>query len=185
MPVLARQFSSTSKNLRLHRQRAAMYAWLNGPGAPFRHPLPGSTNYLNAYDRSGRLLRVREENAPANVTQNQQSSGNPDGSMTLGAAGKNLEAAESKPLPREHGDDFLVFPLNRHFKSQSVLSEELRDEIWRRVKEEGKTVREVSVELDVEMRRVGAVIRLKAVEEGWRQQVSLDIFHLPLLLDTC
>ena len=69
----------------------------------------------------------------------------------------------------------MVFPNNKHFRSQSVLSEDLRDEIWRRVKEDGKSVREVSVELQVEMRRVGAVVRLKAVEEGWRKEVSPDL----------
>ena len=36
-----------------------MFRWLNGPGSVFRQPLPGSTNYLNAYDRTGRLLRAK------------------------------------------------------------------------------------------------------------------------------
>ena len=38
-----------------------MFNWLNGPGAAFRNPLPGSTNYLNAYDPSGRLIRLTEK----------------------------------------------------------------------------------------------------------------------------
>ena len=35
-----------------------MFQWLNGPGAAFRDPLPGSTNYLGAYDDKGQLTRV-------------------------------------------------------------------------------------------------------------------------------
>ena len=81
-------------------------------------------------------------------------------------------------IPKEHADDMMVFPNNPHFRSQNVLSEDLRDEIWRRVREEGKSVREVSSTLGVEMRRVGAVVRLKAVEEGWKREVSFGAFLL-------
>lgn len=62
------------------------------------------------------------------------------------------------------------FPLNRTFFSQPVLSEALRQEIWRRVKVEGKSVRIVSVEMGVEMRRVGAVVRLVEVEKRMRKE---------------
>lgn len=37
---------------------------------------------------------------------------------------------------------------------------------------DGKSVREVSVELRVEMSRVGAVVRLKEVEKQWKSIVS-------------
>lgn len=94
-------------------------------------------------------------------------------------ADKNL--AGDRPIPREHADDFIPFPNNKHFRSQNVLSEDLRDEIWRRVKEDGKSVREVSVELQVEMRRVGAVVRLKAVEESWRREVRSKVSSFLIL----
>lgn len=123
---LRREFSSTpAAKTRLRRR---MFAWLDGPGENFRHPLPNATNYLTSYDRRGNL-NTREENDP-------------------------------KP-----------FPLNPLFISQSILSESLRLEIWRRVKEEGKSVRQVSVELGVEMRRVGAVVRLVEVERRMRAEV--------------
>ena len=35
-----------------------MFAWLNGVGKVFRDPLPGSTNYLNAYYPDGTLVRL-------------------------------------------------------------------------------------------------------------------------------
>jgi hypothetical protein len=137
-----------------------MFAWLNGPGENFRHPVHNSTNYLTAYDARG---KPRED-------QNR-----PQGRDTADTRALDA-AAESKPqnLTRP-------FPLNRTFFSQSVLSEPLRQEIWRRVKVDGKSVRTVSVEMGVEMRRVGAVVRLVEVENRMRKEVSLPsyIFSTP------
>lgn len=110
-----------------------MFAWLEGPGESFRHPLPGSTNYLSAYDRRGKLLREGEDT-------------------------------------KESREDLHPFPLNTFFVSEPILSEALRTEIWRRVVQEGKSVRTVSVELGVEMRRVGAVVRLMQLEKRMREE---------------
>ena len=83
--------------------------------------------------------------------------------------GKLLREGENTPETRE---DLRPFPLNQHFISESILSEELRQEIWRRVQIEKKSVRTVSVELGVEMRRVGAVVRLVELERRQREEVS-------------
>ena len=73
----------------------------------------------------------------------------------------------------DEGEEFLKpFPLNPDFVSQKVLSEELREEIWRRLRMEGKSVRRVSTELNVSMVRVAAVFRLKEVEKRWVKEVS-------------
>lgn len=139
-----------------------MFSWLNGPGANFKHPLPGSTNYLNAYDPNGRLIRAT----------NRERSSNPENGSEdedIGASSeKNLQVG--KGIPKESLDDLMPFPMNRQFRSQPVLSEELKDEISKRWKD-GSSVRRISAELQVEMRRVGAVIRLKSVEEQWRREV--------------
>jgi len=83
--------------------------------------------------------------------------------------GKLLREGEDTPESRE---DLRPFPLNQHFISESILSEDLRQEIWRRVQVEKKSVRTVSVELGVEMRRVGAVVRLVELEKRQRAEVS-------------
>ncbi|KAB8236067.1 eukaryotic mitochondrial regulator protein-domain-containing protein [Aspergillus alliaceus] len=62
------------------------------------------------------------------------------------------------------------FPLNPHFASQPILSEELRNEIYDRVVNKKKSVRAVSVDLGVDMRRVGAVVRLVELEKRQKQQ---------------
>ena len=143
--------------------RSEMFAWLNGPGSAFKSPLPGSTNYLTAYDRGGKLLRggAKEENR--NTQQQSQSSEGQGGS------------ADAAPVPRETASDLKPFPLNPTFVSQSVLSEELRNEIHQRVAVQKKSVRAVSVELGVEMRRVGAVVRLVELEKKWVKEVCFAI----------
>ncbi|KAL9112719.1 MAG: hypothetical protein Q9227_003022 [Pyrenula ochraceoflavens] len=77
---------------------------------------------------------------------------------------------EDGSLEEETSTDLRPFPQNAYFQSQTVLGEDLRNEIYRQVKEEGKTVRAVSVELGVDMRRVGAVVRLVEIERRWRSE---------------
>jgi hypothetical protein len=94
---------------------------------------------------------------------------NPDDTALEAAA----DGKKGEKLAKETKEDLRPFPLNQHFVSESVLSEPLRQEIWKRVKVDGKSVRTVSVELGVEMRRVGAVVRLVEVERRMRADVSL------------
>ena len=146
-----------------------MFAWLLGPGKNFQYSLPNSTNYLSAYDRRGNLLRAPEGSEKPKTAPN---SDNPNDTALEAAA---ADTEKEKKLSKETKEDLRPFPLNQHFVSESVLSEPLRQEIWKRVKVDGKSVREVSVELGVEMRRVGAVVRLVEVEQRMRDNVSLPV----------
>ena len=159
-----------------------MFRWLNGPGNVFRQPLPGSTNYLNAYDRSGNLLRVDNSKAQGRKSGDDEKKKDEGedaevdletGSIKKKSAQRPSPEARMKgaPLPRETREDLMPFPMNREFRSQSVLSEQLKDAIYRKITEQGKSVRDVSATLGVEMRRVAAVVRLKAVEKEWEEQV--------------
>ncbi|KAF1816721.1 hypothetical protein P152DRAFT_454949 [Eremomyces bilateralis CBS 781.70] len=128
--------------------KALADGWLEGPGSAFKDPLHGSTNYLNAYSPSGKLFRLNtrkgEEGSEANATSDGQ-------------------------LPPERLEDLMPFPLNTQFRSQSVLSEELREEIYNRVVVNGSSVRSVSAEFSVSMERVGAVVRMKQIEKDWQK----------------
>lgn len=75
--------------------------------------------------------------------------------------------ANQRKLPPAKAGDLRPFPLNNDFRSQSVLSEELREEVWRQVVEEKQTVATVSAVFGIDMRRVAAVVRLKTVEKDW------------------
>ncbi|KAL9128443.1 MAG: hypothetical protein Q9217_002876 [Psora testacea] len=189
---------STTPQLRT-RQRAQMFRWLNGPGDVFRHPLPNSTNYLNAYDKSGGLIRAQGAK-PRDETYAEAQNKDPADNLGIDdsikdeveldteiqsptrrgvqrAAKKDRKLNEggemvSKDigLPKEEAEDLMPFPMNRQFRSQPVLSEELREEIHKRVMVQGQDIRTVSASLNVEMRRVAAVVRLKAVEGEWLKE---------------
>ena len=159
-----------------------MFRWLNGPGSAFRHPLPGSTNYLNAYDRNGRLVRARDRsprqlNREKEEKKDEEEEEVDEDGESLPRRTKKVQGArvtdtkDGPPLPKESGEDLMPFPMNRQFRSQRVLSEELKDAIYERIMEEGSSVRNVSAALGVEMNRVAAVVRLKAVEKQWEKEV--------------
>ncbi|KAL8824897.1 MAG: hypothetical protein Q9191_004750 [Dirinaria sp. TL-2023a] len=164
-------FSSTSPHST--RLRRTMFKWLNGPGANFKNPLPGSTNYLNAYDSQGQLIRAMEDGSIGGRKYNQNDTTPPnatDDEADMPSKSEMVNLKGNKPLPPETLDDLLPFPLNRQFRSAPVLSEEFKDEIYQRVVTQGHPVRRVSSEMNVEMRRVGAVVRLKALEKQWEEQ---------------
>ncbi|KAJ5099495.1 hypothetical protein N7532_006496 [Penicillium argentinense] len=62
------------------------------------------------------------------------------------------------------------FPNNPNFVSESILSEELRNEVYVRVIEKKKSPRAVSVELGIDMNRIAAVVRLVELERRQREK---------------
>ena len=175
--------------------RAEMFRWLNGPGSAFRHPLPGSTNYLNAYDRYGDLIRAKdrsrgrieeEDDKEDEREANKEEDTDEDGVIIPKRTRKTKDARIKGPknapaLPKESTEDLMPYPMNPQFRSQHVLSEELKDAIYERVMIGGQSVRNVSATLGVEMNRVGAVVRLKALEKEWEKEVCHLIFDLLVL----
>ncbi|CAI9629035.1 hypothetical protein GT037_001627 [Alternaria burnsii] len=195
----SRQFSQTPcPQITLRRRK--FYEWLNGPGRNLKEPIPDSTNYLGAYDKYGNLVRAgpgwkRDGGAKAAASTKPEQAGieaKAEGTTEATPAGQenldDLEAAiqsgaaeqkeNKKPspkeddskLPPETAEDLRPFPLNQYFRSQPVLSEDLREAIWRRVKKDGATVSLASVEFGVSNERVGAVVRLKQMEKEWVAQ---------------
>jgi hypothetical protein len=168
-----------------------------------KEPLPDSTNYLGAYDRFGNLVRAgpgwqrksaekkaqeqEQPVAPAKIEESEVEKA-PEGQENLDeleAAILSGEAEEKDAkakaeeddgkLPPETAEDLRPFPQNQYFRSQPVLSEDLREAIYQRVKRDGATVSLASVEFGVSNERVGAVVRLKQMEKEWIAQVSLNI----------
>lgn len=71
------------------------------------------------------------------------------------------------------------FPLNPLFRSQPVLDEPTRELIWDKVMGRGESLKAVSAEMGVDVRRVAAVVRLKEVEKQWQREVSFANFLAP------
>ncbi|KAL5403345.1 hypothetical protein PMIN04_012850 [Paraphaeosphaeria minitans] len=187
----ARDFSQSScRQVTLRRRK--FYEWLNGPGRALKQPLPGSTNYLGAYDKFGNLVRgnVAPEKTPKKPKEGEAATKEgAEGEVAVTAEGqesadalddalrqheKEEQASKKKDgvqkLPPETAEDLRPFPLNRFFRSQPVLSEELREAIYQFVVKEGKTVPLASITFGVSNERVGAVVRLKQVEKQWIAQ---------------
>ena len=186
-------------------RRRKFYEWMNGPGRQLKEPLPSSTNYLGAYDRFGNLVRAGpgwqrnnmkqsiEEQAPPMMQEKEGMNADekaPEGQQALDeleAANRSGQAEEKdtetkvkakkndSQLPPETAEDLRPFPLNQYFRSQPVLSEDLREAIYQRVKRDGATVSLASVEFGVSNDRVGAVVRLKQMEKEWVAQVRFNI----------
>lgn len=150
-----RSFSASAR--RQTRQRKSMWIWMTTQGKNFRDPLPGSTNYLGAYNFNGELVRAR-----GGATENNRDDSS-RGTSTKG----------NKPLPREQNSDLMPFPQNRVFRSERVVNEAMREDIWAKVMKDGQSVKTVSAQLGVEMNRVGAIVRLKEIEKEWVRRVSL------------
>lgn len=74
------------------------------------------------------------------------------------------------------GDNDRPFPLNPAFRSQPVLDEAARETIWRNVMEDGLPLKVVSARYSVDMRRVAAVLRMKAIEKQWESEVGRFFF---------
>jgi hypothetical protein len=167
-----------------------MFAWLNGPGKNLKEALPGSTNYLNAYDNQGRLKRRNRDNAEPTINviseeeepelQRQEEA---DGVEEEERASryalrqrlrkkKAEQDAKLADTPRERNSDLEPFPLNNYFRSEAVLSPELRQELFRQVADRGADITSVSAAFGVDIRRVAAVVRLMTVEKKWIEEVS-------------
>ena len=147
-----------------------MFRWLDGPGKQLKYARPGTTNYLGAYDKQGRF--VRGLRAGRSDNDDAENDGDEEGNGRKGNDGEDNGKKVKSNLPPETQEDLRPFPLNPFFRSEPVLSEELRQEIYKRVVERGQSVREVSIALQVEMARVGAVVRLMTIEQEWIRKVS-------------
>lgn len=88
----------------------------------------------------------------------------------LNGKGEVYKEAPTDGYPKYMGGEFQPFQHNPHFKSQPVLSEELREEIWRRIMKEQIPITQVSRDFGVDMHRIGAVVRLKELEKKWEAE---------------
>lgn len=145
------------------------WAWINSTGRNFvQPPVPGESNYLSDYRRDG-----ERKTAPRRARSGPRSQSLPEGetvdsrALADAAIEDNSRAVDAQEVYRSK----IPFPMNHHFYSTPILSEALRLEVWKRVQVEGQSVRQVSADLNIDMRRVGAVVRLVEVEKRMRAEV--------------
>ena len=171
-----------------------MFEWLKGPGKVFREPLPGSTNYLSAYDRQGNLIRASANNRSNRPNDNYDDSELKEdegeiqrreleegiseeevgrrAEQRIKRRGEKAELEARGGVPKEQPRDLRPYPLNQQFRSQPVLSEELREKIYELIVLDRIDLKSVSATFGVDIRRVAAVVRLKSLEKQWVAEVS-------------
>jgi hypothetical protein len=175
------------------RLRREMAEWFAGPGYKFRRAFPGSTNYLSAYDKTGNLQRRDARNRAmadttdpevearreAKILKDEEDEELDEAERQARAEGRAADklkrAADLRRTPKERPSDMHPYPLNQNFKSQPVLSEEFREELYRQIVVKKMDLQGVSAAYGVDMRRVAAVVRLKTVEKQWIEDVSSTI----------
>lgn len=86
-------------------------------------------------------------------------------------------------MVKEKLNDMRPFPLNENFRSERVLSEELREEVYAKVVGAGVDISTVSAAFGIDLRRVAAVVRLKTIEKSWEAEVSCHRDTVPLVSD--
>jgi hypothetical protein len=176
-----------------------MFSWLNTTGASLKLPRPDrNPNYLGAIARddlgekafNASAAAKGQEGAPSEEAKKDEDGEKSDSETFDPNEEERKEAEKSsyssadkdtrkKPRPRKlEKRDLTPFPLNKHFMSQPVLSEEFREVLYLKVVEEKMSVRSVSAEYGVSMERVAAVVRMKQMERDWVQQVSRH-HHFP------
>ena len=171
-----------------------MYAWLKGPGKVFRDPLPGSTNYLSAYDKQGNLLRASGKDSSRRQQRNyddpaldededviqqreleegySQEDVDKRSELRIKRRQEKAELEARGGIPKEQQRDLRPYPLNQQFRSQPVLSEGLREKIYELIMVDKIDLKSVSATFGVDIRRVAAVVRLKSLEKQWLAEVS-------------
>ena len=127
---------------------------------------------MGSYNNDGELVRA--------VTQRRQEDAEEEAKADSEEDEVKREDEEADKRRRQPVRDLRPFPLNPYFISQPILPLEYRESIWQKVMLEGKSVRDVSVEMGVDMRRVGAVVRMMEIEKQWKREVCFDS---PLLLN--
>ncbi|KAK5115674.1 hypothetical protein LTR62_000763 [Meristemomyces frigidus] len=193
--LVNRQFHASARHETLLRRD--MWKWLKGPGKAFRKPLPSSTNYLGAYDKQGQLARMKMRNdgdggertsreaepmedEDAAARRDMEDEGLSEDDRTLRAEQRAMARAtrdadveemdDREGIPKERLTDLRPYPLNQAFRSQSVLSEDLREMIYMQAVENGHDLASVAATFGVDIRRVAAVVRLKTVEKEWEAE---------------
>jgi Eukaryotic mitochondrial regulator protein len=153
-----------------------MLQWIETEAQSLKRPNPiGGPNYLQRIKRKGRNLGEDNKRSTASVdAENEGGSPLEDTAVTNADSYlRKLNSSSGLRLKRK----LRPFDLNPYFVSMPVLSEMLREQIYKYVVDDGHSVKEASEHFLVSNERVGAVVRMKQIERNWVQAVSFCGFH--------
>ncbi|KAH0837941.1 eukaryotic mitochondrial regulator protein-domain-containing protein [Lanmaoa asiatica] len=89
---------------------------------------------------------------------------------------KNVAPSFREPSPRNWLGRDVPFPLNPSFKPPTPLSDDLRTRLYRAYMTDPKlnSVRALAARHNISIKRVGAILRLKGMEEAWKKSKPLQ-----------
>jgi Eukaryotic mitochondrial regulator protein len=163
-----------------------MRQWIDTEGQAYRRPAPdGGPNYLKRRGGAGRRKDDSEE------MDDDESH-----ALELESQRDAVDAALEVEMKVLDGEDFMrklgtnqglaqkwpqkPFELNPYFVSLPVLSEMLKEAIYKYVLVDGHDVRNASEHFRVSVERIAAVVRMKQIERNLVKAVSLSSFSFPL-----
>ncbi|EGE03308.1 hypothetical protein TEQG_02343 [Trichophyton equinum CBS 127.97] len=165
----AQRLANSQHHLLQSSQNASIYSLTQSPCASSCRAFSSTPNLQISKRRQAMFSwlngpgRVFKDPIPSstNYLTAYEKDGKPKSPPTRVGPDGRLVEVEPSPKP---------FPLNPVFVSESVLSEELRNEIYEQVVNKGKSVKTVSVMFGVDMRRIGAVVRLVELEKRMKAE---------------
>jgi hypothetical protein len=151
--------------------------WLESSGEQYRRPTPGRPNYLRPEDGGGHQLDAQSDAAAAREDSGRSSMlgdmeaqvGDEVAQSVTRRMQQAVKPSKLPPNPRPYG-------LNLYYRSERVLSEELKEAIYLQWAEHSASLKDISQRYFVCVERVGAVIRMKQIERNWLKEVG---FLLP------
>lgn len=160
-------------------------------GNNFYDPIGYTTNYLGAYMPNGLMRRVVDQSRKLErdktklkerLEEEKDDKSRAKLMADLARVEKRIEASKGQ-VPPAKDEDNKPFPSNPLFSSQAILTDIMKDMIFKEM-EEGINMRDISRRYQIDLRRVAAVYRLKLVEMEWKRDVSPTLFYIiPRLYD--
>lgn len=126
--------------------------WVANEEPKYREVTPGKPNYLTLHTNDGLNARMDAQRALDR-----------DAELETGhRPGHHDTKTKANHRP---------FPLNPYYVSQSILDDKFKESVWTSVMVDGMSVRDTSVKMGIDMRRVGAIVRMKEIEKEWMRTV--------------
>jgi hypothetical protein len=127
------------------------------------------------------LVQRRRDDAAKDAAKESESAATDDGAAAVEEKSGRDGKRGGRPGGRNEKNKkpfstYTPFPLNPYFKSQAVLSEVLKEEIYHAIMGRGRQLRDVSTQYKVSMERVAAVVRMKQMERDWLVEVRFNFF---------
>lgn len=141
--------------------------------APLSHPKKDHAGFFQRHLKAwlgpknirGEYYRNKYYYPPQNNTPNYIVP-NGDTLVLPGKESFSRSGMDSKRNPALH-----PFPQNLHCRTASIISDDLKQQIYSEVVEDGALTQEIAHKYGIKIARVEAIVKLQQIEKSWREEV--------------